>query len=352
LKLRRLAIIAIIVIIALAALGYSLTVAPRISKVSSTTSTSSFTNTSLAIGTVTQLPKNANYSLGAEYPTAQRMIRMRVVDPQGYSASQMSWTSPNENAQQILSMISQSSPQVLERMTAGVFNWTFQVPVCSGCAPMTYGQFLNASMDACQCYIIPRLDILDTWSKGTFLAEAKYLLSVPVYPRFSILSIDQWDDFCNQQNCNCALAQEIFHTLYQMGWKGVGVLNGVPPYHPTCGWATYVTFDINKTTWQINSAFLSSIKADPTVQRILMYDPDFAGQALALQATCGSASGGEYYSCDQMASAITYAARNQAQYGYTYVYNIEQTFWDSTKMFTSNGTSIYDIELSLMNKYN
>jgi hypothetical protein len=309
----------------------------------------------LAIGAVTQLPSvGANYSVGAQFPTAQRVIRMRVVDSEGYSVSQMQWTSPNEDAQQILSMISQLHPQVLERMTAGVFNWTFQVPVCAGCAPMNYGQFLNASMGECQCYIIPRLDILDTWSSGTFFSEAKYLLSVPVYPRFTMLSIDQWGDFCSQSGvtCNCNLAQQVFQPLYAMGWKGIGVLDGVAPYYPTCGWATYVDFDIGKANWQVSPTFFASIRADATVQKILLYDPDFPGQAQSLQGTCNSTNGSQYLGCDEMASAITYAAQNQASMGYTYVYVIEQTFWDSTQMFTSNGTSIYDIDLNLINTYN
>jgi hypothetical protein len=309
----------------------------------------------LAFGNVTTLPPRANYSLGSIYPTAQKIIRIRVVDTQGYSATEMRWTSPNENAPQILSLISQTRAQALERMTAGVFNWTFQVPVCSGCAPMSYGQFLNASMGACQCYIIPRLDLQIAASQGlsTFLSEARYLLTVPVYPRFQILSIDNWGSYCNVNYCGCSFAQSVFQPLYAMGWKGIGVLNGLPPYHPTCGWATYVTIDINKTTWQINTSFIDSVKADPTVQRILLYDPDFAGQALALQSTCGSGSNTTtLQGCNYLASAITYAAEEQSLYGYTYVYVIEQTWWDSTRMFISNGSSIYDVQLALLSKYN
>lgn len=350
----RLIILVVVIAIAIAIVTFTLVQLPKPSPLTSV-STSIYNGiTPLSIGTVTSLPAGANYSVGAIYPTGQRVIRMRVVDGQGYSVAQTDWTSPNENAQQILEMISQLHPQILERMTAGVFNWTSPVPVCNGCSPMTYGQFLNASMGACQCYIIPRLDLLDTWGNGTFFSEAKYLLSVPVYPRFSILSIDQWEDFCNSTGitCNCALAQQIFQPLYAMGWKGIGVLNGVPPYYPTCGWATYVDFDIAKASWSINSTFLASIKADPTVQHVMLYDPDFPGQAASLTATCGSSSGGKYNDCNEMANVIAYAAQNQAVYGYTYVYDIEQTGWDSTQMYVSNGTSIYDIELNLMNQYN
>jgi hypothetical protein len=298
-----------------------------------------------AIGVVTQLPPGANYPLYAEYPTGPLFVRMRV------SNSGHDWTSPGVNAQQALSMISQMKPQVLERMTSNVFSLNWDVPVCSGCSPMTFGQFLNASMDACQCFIIPRIDINATWDSGTFTQDAQKILDMPLSPRFSILSIDDWGPFCSSHTCNCSLDNQIFQPLYAMGWKGVGILSG-DPYPGSCGWATYATLDINGNTWQIKQPLLDSIKADPTVQKILMYDPDFPDQANTLLNTCGSSSGGKYYSCDQIASAITYAAQNQQEYNYTYVYPIEQSIWDVTNMFTSNGTSIYDVMLGLMNAYN
>jgi hypothetical protein len=298
---------------------------------------------SLAIGTVSQLPRGANYSVGSEFPDASRMIRVRVIDSTGYSTSSMNWDSPL-NANQILALINQTRPQVLERMTAGVFNWTAQVPVCPGCSAMTYGQFLNASMAVCGCYIIPRLGIA-TQSVPSFLMQAQFLLTVPVFPRLQILSIDNWGSFCSQNGCNCALDQSIFQPLYQMGWKGIGVLNAGPPYYGTCGWATFVDFDVTQSNWSVNQNLWLSIKSDPTVQKILYYDPDFPGQAQALLATCNP-------SCDQIASVMEQAAADQLAYGITYVYPMVQNFWDATALHLSNGTSVYAIQQNLLNTYN
>lgn len=299
----------------------------------------------LAIGTVSQLPKGANYSLGAEYPDASRIIRIRVIDATGYSISSMSWDSPL-NAQQILFLINQLHPQVLERMTAGIFNWSAPVSVCSTCLSMDYGQFLNASMDVCGCYIVPRLNIVGV-STPTFLSEARYLLTVPIFPRFQMLSIDNWASYCasNSSNCGCAQDQSIFQALYQMGWKGIGVLNAGPPYYGTCGWATFVDFDTTTDSWTVNQSFYDSIKADTTVQKILYYDPDFPGQAQTLLASCNS-------SCNQVASVVESAAMQQSSYGITYVYPIVQNFWDATAIRVTNGTSLYKIEENLLDTYN
>lgn len=239
----------------------------------STTQTNSTSTSTQAygIGAVTRPPAGANYPSGAEYPTGPKFARFRVY--------QSGWTSPQYDAQQILSMISQLRPNVLERMTTNTFNVGASVPACSGCQPMTYGQFLNASMSACGCYIIPRLDINSTWTAGTFLSDAKEILSTPVSPRFAMLSIDNWSYFCSKvASCTCAMAQQIFQPLYAMGWKGVGVLNAGLPYYSTCGWATFIDLDVTASNWTVPQTLLSSIKSDNTVQKILLYDPDFPGR--------------------------------------------------------------------------
>jgi hypothetical protein len=298
-------------------------------------------------------PSGAKYAAGSEYPIGPIFVRIRAVDTSGYSVQDTQWSLPQYNAQQILSMITDLHPQVLERMTTNVFNWTAPVPVCSTCQAMNYGQFLNASMYACQCYIIPRLDMnLWTGNGTTFLQEAKYLLSVPVYPRFSILSVDNWGTFCaSSGGCSsCAFDKQVFAPLYAMGWKGIGVLNAGSPYYGTCGWATYVDFDISSNNWTVNQNLLSEIKADSTVQKILLYAPDFPGQAQKLETD----------SPDQIANIITTIASQQSKYGYTYVYNIVQPLpnngiWDTKTIITSsahNGQSLYAIMRGLMQKYN
>jgi hypothetical protein len=351
-------ILAVISIIVLITLGYYLSQS-GVQKTAITSFTSVYTGTystyTQGIGTVFQPPKGANYSIGSEYPSGPRFVRIRAVNTEGYSVAKTLWSIPEYTAMQIIQMVGELHPQVLERMTQGVFNWTAPVLVCSSCSPMTYGQFLNASMNACECYIIPRLDILSAGSVQNFLAEAQYLLSVPVVPRFSMLSVDSWGLFCSTTNsCNCQFDQEIFQSLYSMGWKGIGVLFANPPYIGTCGWATFVDFDISTNisgSWTINQNFLSQIKADATVQKVLLYAPDFPTQAQQLLSTCTSSNHG----CDQIENVLSYAASEQSQLGYSYVYTVvqngQQVNWDATHFFSSNGTSIYDIMRNLMNSY-
>ena len=283
---------------------------------------------------VSKPPSGAKYPAGAEYPTGPKFARFRVY--------QGSWTSPQYNAQQILAMIADMHPDVLERMTTDAFNVGASVPVCSGCAAMNYGQFLNASMNDCGCYIMPRLDINLTWQSGAFLTDAQQILNTPVSPRFSILSIDNWQTYCSRtSSCDCTFAQQVFQPLYNMGWKGVGVLNAGSPYFSTCGWATFVDFDIQTKTWSVPQALLTSIKSDQTVQKILLYDPDFPGQAQTFLNQCNP-------TCDGVITSLQTVVSQQSTYGYAYVYPIEQTFWDANQITTSatgsyHGQTLYQI---------
>lgn len=261
------------------------------------------------------------------------------------------WTSPQYTANQILSMISQLKPNVLERMTTDSIDANLQVPVCSGCAPMDYLQFLNNATAACGCYIIPRLNInTSVWESGAFLSTAKEILQTPVNPSFTILSVDNWGTFCQENSCTCSLDQQIFQPLYQMGWRGVGVLNAAGPYFGTCGWSTYTAFDANGNTWTVNQNLLSSIQSDKTQQKILLYDPDFPGQAQKWLAQCNP-------TCDSPISALQQAISQQSAMGYTYVYPVEQTFWDANQITTSssgqyNGQTLFQIFENWMNQYN
>jgi hypothetical protein len=215
---------------------------------------------------------------------------------------------------------------------------------------MNYLQFLDNATALCNCYIVPRLDIASTWDSGTFVTSAKQILQTPVLRAFTILSIDNWGQFCQSHPCNCTLDQQIFQPLYQMGWKGVGVLNGGPPYWSTCGWSTYTAFTANGNSWVVGQSFLSTIQADKTQQKILLYDPDFPGQAQRWLAQCNP-------TCDSPISAIQQPISQQAALGYTYVYPIEQTFWDANHINTSStgqfqGQTLYQIFKTWMNQFN
>jgi len=134
-----------------------------------------------------------------------------------------------------------------------------------------------------------------------------------------------------------------------MGWKGAGVLNGGSPYYSTCGWATFVDFDADANSWAVPQGLLNSIKADQTVQKILLYDPDFPAQAQKFLAQCNPA-------CDSGISSLETAVSQQSTYGYAYVYPVEQTFWDANQILTSpsdpyHGQTLYQIFQGWMQKW-
>jgi len=133
-----------------------------------------------------------------------------------------------------------------------------------------------------------------------------------------------------------------------MGWKGIGVLNAGSPYYPTCGWATFVDFDAT-SSWTVPQSLLSSIKSDNTVQKILLYDPDFPGQAQTFLSGCNP-------TCDRGISSLQTVVSQQSAQGYAYVYPIEQTFWDAKQIATSasgayGGQTLYQIFQGWLEKY-
>ena len=286
-------------------------------------------------------PSGARYPAGAEYPTGPKFARFRVY--------QDSWSSPQYTAEQVLAMITQMHPDVLERMTTNAFDVGASVPVCSGCAAMNYGQFLNASMNDCGCYIMPRLDINLTWPAGTFTSDAQKILNTPVSPRFEILSIDNWDTFCKLvTSCTCNLAQQVFQPLYNMGWKGVGVMDA-GSYVSTCGWATFADMDIQGNTWTVNQNLFNNLKGDNTLQKILLYAPDFPNEAQKFLGACSP-------NCDADISLLEKVVSQQASQGYSYVYPVEQTFWDANNITTSaagtyHGQTLYQIFLAWMQRW-
>jgi hypothetical protein len=242
-------------------------------------------------------------------------------------------------------MISDLKPDVLERYVTGAQALNTTVPVQPGNPPMTASQFLNASMAACGCYIIPRLS-LDEYDKGTLFKTAENLLSLPVYPRIAYLSLDNWAGFNRNSSHTPAIIQSLFKQLYAEGWRGIGV-NDCGGFYVDYGYATWADFCISENGWVPNSSQLAQLKSEPNIKLYLLYIdfPNFMQDFVALPV-------------DQQASILANnIAPAQSQQGFMFVYPIVQNFWDSSKETTTqggpyHGETIYVLMRSLMNQYN
>jgi len=208
---------------------------------------------------------------------------------------------------------------------------------------MTVGEFLNASMRACNCYIISGAS-LNEYDEGTFFATAKSLLSLPIDPPVKYLSLDNWHPFSTNHVSD--QVKGMFLQLYAQGWEGIGV-NACGGYFSSYGYATFSDICIRTTDWQPDTARLSSIRTEANIKLVFLYI-DFPKEMQRFAAL----------SPDQEAQVLTdNIASAQSSDGFYFVYPIVQSFWDSNNQTTSSsgpyrGESIYAAMLQLMQQHN
>jgi len=287
-------------------------------------------------------PFRSNLSF-IEVPTGNRMIRIRVWDD--------GWVLPKYNAQQIIQMISTLKPDVLERYVSDNIQPNALVPVAKGSQQMTVAQFLNASMSACaaeNCYIIPRLG-LGLYDKGKLFSTSEALLSMPVYPKMRLVSLDDWANFSTTHTPQQIIS--MFQQLYAQGWSGIGV-NDCGGYFTAYGYASWADFGIHtkpgRSIWTPALSTLTLIQSDHSIKRALLYI-DFNSQMLPFNNTLTP---------DQEAAVLAYnLTATQATFGITFVYPILQDFWNSFQHVTSQnspwkGASLFTVQDELIAQYN
>ena len=286
------------------------------------------TGTSTETSTLHSLPS---------YPPGTRFVRIRALE------SNSAWPLKNLTAQQVLNVISDIKPDALERYVSGPQNPSATVPVAPGSPPMTVGEFLNASMSACKCYIIPRLS-LGSYDSGRLLTQSANLLTLPVYPMMRYLSLDNWKPFAASHSSD--EIKGMFQKLYAQGWAGIG-LNECDGYSPSYGYATFADFCVSTNTWEPNIIQLTGLKAESNIGLRLLYI-DFP------QAMANFSALSPTQEADILAHNL---APVQSKDGFLFVYPIVQGIWDSTTRFTPSGSayggkSIYEVMKGLMGQYN
>ena len=279
-------------------------------------------------------PHGLLQSTGFDYsnPTHwQRIIRMRALDPNS------SWSPTGYTANQILSMISDMRPTMLDRYTSGPQNPSALVPVCSGCSPMTVQQFLQASEDTSSAVIMARLSIWD-YDNGTLFNESQGLLSIQVNPPIRILSIDDYNGWIKIHNAMTWTS--ISQQLLAQGWilletGGHGDSSGIVP----TGTTNYGSSSASSPCWCVSPS--NGWFSKPGIKYVLQ-SLSFPSDMATLQSM----------SFDQLKSIFTNLAGNQTLVGYHMIYFIIQGNWDTTKMVGSNGQSLYEVMRNLMATYN
>ncbi|MCX7013664.1 MAG: hypothetical protein NTW86_14095 [Candidatus Sumerlaeota bacterium] len=263
-------------------------------------------------------------------------VRIRPLSNRGDRRGLAHWDPTDYNAQQILSLIAELKPNVLERYTDGRLDPTALVPVAEGQPPMTVVEFLNASMrgGAPGCVITPRLS-LNEYDMGTFFDTAQSLYGFPVDPPMRILSLDNWKPFAPSHTPE--QVRDMFLRLREQGWRRIAV-NLVGGIYDPQGFASIVEVGVKKQEgFAPDREKLKALGAVPGVEKRLLYI-DFPGQT------------NEFMKLDpdERARKLEEIAAAQEREGYTFVWPILQGAWDSARVFTSpsgpyRGQSLYDV---------
>ena len=211
---------------------------------------------------------------------------------------------------------------------------------------MNVGEFLNASAAAGAdgCAIMPRVSLYEYLDKkNTLLETTRSLLDLPVYPKMSILGLDNWANFASV--VNRTVIASVLASLHEQGWQTLAV-NNVGGYHSAEGLASMADFgtkigDDGASGAQPNWKQLSKLNNDTSISTKLLYI-DFPAQMREFL---------NRSTPDEMAAAIVDRLANntlQKQKKYSFVYPFIQTFWDSSELRTSpsgrfEGKTVYKV---------
>ena len=285
-----------------------------------------------------------------------RFVRIRTLDVDQGSKL---WKLPDYDAQQVLDMVSDLQPNLLERYISGNVPETADVP---GTPPMTAAQFIQASEratdDKCPAFVSPRVTLSDIaiLGKDGFFAMTKKLLAFPAGPHpMRHISLDIWNKFGDEHGWNRDYIVDVFEQLHHQGWKGIGInLCGMPTDAPldhldAWGHADFAEVCVSETTWQPSHRLDVLARSKSLNTRIVHIDfPNPMSSFVVL-------------SPDKQASILTELARNQPVDRYTFLYPILETIvppkWDANAITTSkngpwHGQTLFGVMRDLMHQYN
>lgn len=284
---------------------------------------------------------------GPPPPPVYMRLRVMTTKERHEDVNQSMWQLPNHTATEVLAMIADVKPTLLERYFSGRANLSAPVPVSPGEPPMTVGEFLNrsAAKGAAGCSIMPRLSLWEALdAQDSLLDTAAHLKALPIEPPMTALGLDNWANFASDPSVNASVIRALFVELRAQGWTTLSV-NEVGGVHSAEGLADMADFGTSVTNGAADAVpnwqELEKIKADPTIKHALLYI-DFAGQMMRFMNNS---------SPDDIAAALLdRIATNalQEERGYSFVYPTVQSFWDSTVLFTEptgryGGKSVYSL---------
>ena len=259
-------------------------------------------------------------------------VRIDALDHPMKHGGTARWAPKNHDAQDILKMIAELKPNVLDRFMNGSQNPSVEVPVKPGSPKMTVIQFLNASAKAGApgCRIVPKIHLNRVWSESYRLKTSENLLKLPVTPPIRTVSFDGY--FSDKQPGARERARGRLKKYKKMGWTSLG-FNFSGGRKETFGMGNFA-YVIPDARWQ--PAFLSVLKQEKIQTRLVHFD--YPGQIKRFGKLPP----------DKQAHILDKLSALQKKRDYRLVYPILYSGYDATKKVTSKngpykGATVYQV---------
>lgn len=230
------------------------------------------------------------------------------------------WDADGHTAQDVLRMIEELKPDVLNRLVSGRQNWDDKIPVAAGSAPMSIIEFLNGAMKAGAhgCTISPKVHLNATWPDDYRIQAAQSLRDLPLTPRLTMLDLDCWFERPHDAAGNKALLEQ----FRNMGWTDFVTNPG--PYKSAYGYESSVMTYMSERLWQPPEAKIKHLHEKGI--KLPLLHIDYPYQMTIFRGLPP----------DRQADIITKnICPAQRKLGFRFIYPILIGHYDSTKIHTS-----------------
>lgn len=244
------------------------------------------------------------------------------------------WQLKNHSGQDVLNMIEELKPDVLDRFITGKPDLGVEVPMGSGVAPMKLVDYLDAAMKAGApgCFLTPKDHLNDIWSDDYRMEAAQALYDLPVTPRLKTMDLDEFFTHGTPEE-----HQQTLEKFKAMGWRYLGYNFAGGP-KPAYGLISYAEAGVNKNTWEVNLNALAAMKEEGI--KIRLAHIDYPGAIVEFEKLLP----------DRQADIIQKIRQEQHQYGFTFIYPIlyQRKGYDATKEVTKrngpyHGATVFQI---------
>jgi hypothetical protein len=272
--------------------------------------------------------------------TPPNALPAKVVMPDGIyvriivfgHAFKQEWDLKDHTAQDVLKLIEQLKPNVLNRFIDGKQNPDLKVPVDPGCPEMTELEFLKAAMNAGApgCTISPKVHLNDIWSDDYRMQAAQSLRDLPLTPRLTMLDLDSWFSRPHDAGGNKAMLEK----FKDMGWTTFVTNPG--PYKSLYGCESSVMTYMSTKAWQVPKAKIEALHRKGIALPLLHID--YPSEINVFRGLPG----------DRQADIIKNIQPEQTKLGFRFIYPILSGHYDSTRIHTSqngpyHGASLFEV---------